>query len=159
MNIQTVIDVGCATYDQEDSILFLVDEFRPRFLIGFDPAADNDLWRQDDTAVMTFKAAAWTRNGQVPYLGSGSRARVVDDPDLPDEPTRCFDLARIVEAFAPAVLKIDAEGAEYTLLRHLIDTGADKLLQLAWVEWHGDRGDEREALEREFACEVRSWHR
>ena len=54
------------------------------------------------------------------------------------------------------ILKLDCEGSEYDLLRHLIKTGADTMLKLAWIEWHApDRG--RELIEGEIACEIREW--
>lgn len=37
------------------------------------------------------------------------------------------------------ILKVDIEGKEYDVLEHLIDTGAIKLIDAMFVEWHYDR--------------------
>ena len=61
------------------------------------------------------------------------------------------------EVTGPIVLKLDCEGAEYDLLRHLMDTRADSRLELAIVEWHDpDRG--REFIESNIACRIEQWH-
>jgi FkbM family methyltransferase len=60
---------------------------------------------------------------------------------------QCIDLAYYIKALVPAddkenyhvVLKIDIEGAEYEVIRHLIDTNAMALVDELYGEWHNWR--------------------
>jgi hypothetical protein len=56
---------------------------------------------------------------------------------------------------------MDAEGSEYELLDHLIEAGADKLLKLAWIEWHPfgvkNPAMRRKWIEDNIACEITEW--
>jgi FkbM family methyltransferase len=172
-----VIDVGCATHGGDESINYLIEQFSPANLFGFDPATRCSLEKRDNTVVALLPWAAWTFDGELPFAVDGLRGR--QDPD--GTPVRCFDLADFVRAMGSRddlVLKLDAEGAEYVLLNHLIDRGVDTLLKLAWVEWHcpqcgtgwftaADHCDRcgltepglRTELEARMACDMHQWNR
>ena len=138
----------------------------------------------DGCRVIVQGRAAWTHDGEIGYREDGLNSWVTDLKDAPRVP--CFDLATFIYQIAykdmlrepppmlpltpldlkmprpqpselpEIILKIDAEGSEYDLLRHLIGTGADRLLKLAWVEWHEpDHG--RAKIEEEIVCEIVEW--
>jgi hypothetical protein len=170
-----VIDVGCARYGNDYSIERLIEEFHPAIIYGFDPNQGRDEypWTPNPpgmgptgpthaTAIHIEKKAAWIYDGEIGFQSDGLNSWVTEMNGAPRVP--CFDLARFISEEMPyyepsheIILKIDAEGAEYDLLRHLISRGADKLLKLAWVEWHQpDRG--RAEIEQEIACELMEWN-
>lgn len=159
MEVSTVIDVGCARYGGDFSVERLLEEFQPKTLIGLDPSPDvaNVCEFVGDTLVMTFRAAAWTSFEAVVYHGGGLGGYV--DLEPPGEWVHGFDLARLVKAFSPVVLKMDAEGAEFVLLPHLIEQGADEHIALAWIEWHPAKGTAkaRRQIEKALRCEVTEW--
>lgn len=162
-----VIDVGCARYGGDYSIERLIEMYYPDMLYGFDPA-----WPEDEPNVIhslfhpttTFveRVAAWTYDGEVRFMIDGLNGQVGDAEHWPLVP--CIDLAEFVRRLPSdqdIVLKIDAEGAEYDLLRHLITKGVDSMLKLAIVEWH-TKGIEkpekrRRMIEEVIACELQEW--
>lgn len=172
-----VIDVGCAKWGGDESIPHLVREYKPEFLYGFDPGAMDGDYNVEDTVVRVRRQAAWVHDGTVGFQVAGLGGRVDDQVRTK---FACFDLARYIESLNPAeiVLKIDAEGAEYMLLPHLVERGADLLLKLAVVEWHcaecgiGGNGrhremcpsdrqawwDRRNAIESQMRCETVEWN-
>jgi len=150
-----VVDVGCARWGGDYSVERLIDMFRPDVLIGFDPAKNVSeampsalAMLLGDTNVMLRREAAWTYDGEVGFVESGTISHVTDDPEAPT--VRCVDLARIIEQMpeGPVVLKVDAEGAEFDLLEHLISTGSVARLSRLLVEWHPvGQGERRRAIE------------
>ncbi len=174
-----VVDVGSASYGGDESILYLIDEFKPTVLFGFDPssAVADRWWWQDSTMVVTEQSAAWTRSGTIGFVDGGLAGRVDDD----GVETRCFDLADFLLAIPSqheVVLKMDAEKSEYVLLPYLVERGADERLSLAWTEWHCPScgygryqgNDEcshcgyreaglRAGIEASMRCETRQWDR
>lgn len=168
-----VLDVGCARYGGDYSIERLIEEFHPDVLYGFDPnqGADEYPWSQHSpggptgpakaTRILIRKEAAWIRNGTVRFVSDGLNSWV---SAMSGQEVPCVDLAEFIRDLPSdqeIVLKIDAEGSEYDLLPHLIQTRTDELLKLAWVEWH-TRGIEnaarrREAIEEAISCEIREW--
>lgn len=159
------IDVGCARYGGDFSLERMLEEFSPRVLYGFDPNWDESMFSPPDdltSQVIVQKAAAWTYDGEIGFEGSGLGGHLAPSPRL----VPCIDLSKLIRSLGDesVVLKIDAEGAEYELLEHLIGTNADLRLELAWVEWHppgarvNSRPDERrDAIEAEIACEIVEW--
>ena len=160
-----VVDVGCARYGADYSIERLIEEFHPEILYGFDPGYTGELlFEQDGCTVTVSREAAWTYDGRVAFeiagLSGGVRDSGVTVP--------CVDLARFLLELPECeevALKMDAESAEYTLLEHLLDTGADARLKLLWCEWHprGKRVNarpdaRREAIEQRLHCEVHQWN-
>jgi hypothetical protein len=168
-----IIDVGCARYGNDYSIERLIEEFHPDVVYGFDPsdeivATAAEDWERighdlrfltpEGVGVILEQKAAWTYSGKIGYRADGLNSWISDMKDAPRVP--CFDLSRFIldlaEKHARIVLKIDAEGSEYDLLKHLMVTGADQFLELAWIEWHEpNRG--RHVIEEEFACPVKEW--
>lgn len=145
-----VIDVGCATHGASYSIGRLRSWYRPDVLYGFDPHDDGVDYPDD---VRVEHKAAWVHDGTVGYVAQGTTSHVTDGGDVP-----CVDLARFIHELPDdtIVLKVDAEGAEYPLLRHLIDRGADERLCLALVEWHQpDMG--RDEITAALRCPTGRW--
>lgn len=184
--MRIVIDVGCGKWGGDQSIPSLIEEFQPDMLYGFDPgregieAACEDLPPVEERSceIALHRAAAWTHDGTVPFVEANLGGHV--DPH--GKPVECHDLARLInklaETYSEIILKIDAEGAEYVLLPHLIAHDADLCLKLALVEWHCDvcgygiwnkthpvpcDGDHemwiarRDEIEQGLRCEVREW--
>jgi hypothetical protein len=170
-----VIDVGCAKYGGDESIPYLIEEFSPRVLYGFDPACESTTYHVGDTLVVTQPWAAWTEDTMVGFVHEGLRGRVKKG----GKETVAFDLSKLILDFDDdIVLKLDCEGAEYTLLPHLRDTDADLRLKLIWCEWHCPKcgtgwfsaDDEcgrcnlyrpgfRSDLEESMRCEMHQWNR
>jgi FkbM family methyltransferase len=168
-----VIDVGCARYGGDFSIERLLEEFCPDKLYGFDPNVDGlqealaqgrELQEKCGTEIWIEGKAVWIHDGFVGFEGQGLGGRTCEECGSRAVP--CIDLARFITELDQndIILKIDAEGAEYTLLEHLIETRTDALLKLAWVEWHpvgaavNSQPDERRAkIEKEIACELTEW--
>jgi len=131
-----VIDVGCAKYGGDESIPYLIQEFSPDALLGFDPQTADDQYELDGCLVTTRRAAAWTHDGSVTFEHAGTSGRVSGaGVEVP-----CVDLVRVVsealDDFDRVIVKMDAEGAEYELLPALIAAALDERLELVWVEWH-----------------------
>ena len=159
-----VIDVGCGRYGDYYSLERLLDEFNPDIIYGFDPQPHGGLrdWlpaqTPDDSAIINIqRKAAWIADGEIGFREQGAGSWVTDSDDAPRVPS--VDLARFIAGlpYSPIVLKLDCEGSEYDLLRHLMNTRTDKRLELAIVEWHDpDRG--REFIESNIACRIDQWH-
>lgn len=160
-----VVDLGCATYPgfpADESTNALIERFKPSVYYGFDPhpsVIERDRWIANTRTIIERKAA-WTYDGTigfvtVPEVLNDLRSHV--DPGDPNDPVPCFDLANFLfatERYAQGalVLKLDVEGAEYTLLRYLVSRGADRLLNCLLVEWHGPP-----LLDLPLACPAEPW--
>lgn len=96
------------------------------------------------------RRAAWVYDGQTAlYLGDPQSSSVfackssggVDPHNCVSVP--CINLAAWMLnkfiGYDHVVLKLDIEGAEYPVVRHLCDTGAMALVHELYVEWHYDR--------------------
>jgi hypothetical protein len=171
-----VIDVGCATYGGDSSIPYLIEEFRPGTLIGFDPSSaveDDHTYIMGGTRVHTYRKAAWLYEGTVAFTEAGTSGKVGTGPQVP-----CVNLIDWITCWGDSqevVLKMDAEGSEYVLLPYLREHNADLLLKLAWVEWHCERcgrggGGHREGCTHDYTekqaemeammrCEMHRWNR
>lgn len=171
---RVVIDVGCATHGGDESINYLISEFDPDLLLGFDPATRDSTRMQGETLVVERRAAITTYDGTVGFTVDGLSGRI----DKGAAETPCVDLARLVREWKDreVILKMDAEGAEYELLPYLMDEGLDCFLLLAWVEWHclacgrgggghrpgctsTDGQRQREAIEAQIHTEMHQWNR
>lgn len=177
---KVVLDIGCAKYGGDESIPYLIEEFEPDYLFGFDPALEQSIgaYLLGATTVVTQRAAAWLFDGGVGFVVAGLGGHV----DESGEDFPCFDLARTILSFPDdweIVLKMDAEGAEYALIPHLYSTDADLRLKLACIEWHcadcgiGGNGRHREGCKGDHAaweerrtglvqlmrCEMQEWNR
>jgi len=149
-----VIDVGCARIGNDYSIERLIEWYHPHKLYGFDPNEPMGQARQvDGTTVLvnlaTWGCAAWTYDGEIGFRADGLNSWITKDAEAPRVP--CFDLARFIEKLpeGPVIAKIDAEGAEYDLLEHLIATGAVARLTRLLIEWHPTgQGKRRREIEK-----------
>lgn len=174
-----VIDVGCATYGGDESVNYLLEEFSPQILYGFDPGLDRDFKDVVEGCVVDLRRqAAWTHDGTVGFRVAGLGGHVEESGRVL---FRCVDLARFILDLDSndVVLKMDAEGAEYTLLPWLVEQNADLRLRLALIEWHceecgiGGNGRHREgcpadkeawiarraSVEGALRCETGEWNR
>jgi hypothetical protein len=140
--MRVVIDVGCYDHGGGDrSIEPLVEEFRPDWLIGYDPLAAEAEYNLGATRVTVRPWAAWLHYGTVRFVtaGYGSHVNALEDEqggaflkcvDLPTE------IERHAEDGAEIILKLDCEMAEYELLPALQDAGLDMKIRVLLVEWH-----------------------
>lgn len=150
-----VVDLGCATYGGADSIGYLIDTYKPSWLYGFDPQGETGRgWGDvavDGVQCIFTRKAAWTYDGNVEFRVAENASGV----EYGQPYVACFDLAKFVlRQGGVDVLKLDVEGAEYPLLEHLINTGADEHVGLILVEWH--RGEDR-LLVNQLHCPVEEW--
>lgn len=143
-----VVDVGCAPQPRQggplagtldESIPKLINRFHPDLLLGLDPspALEEGITCVDGTTVVTRHAAGWTKNGTVLFAYDGIVGRVASVGSS-SEYAPAVDLAALVLALPrPVVLKLDIEGGEYVVVRHLREHDVDLHVDLALVEWHG----------------------
>jgi hypothetical protein len=133
---RVVIDVGCASYGGDESIIPLVEEYRPVMLLGYDPAASDREYTLDGTTVKEHCAAAWIYDGTVGFTIAGLGGHV----DAVGKSYPCVDLAEVIRSWhaitGEVILKLDCEGAEYTLAPYLHEQQADSLISKALIEWH-----------------------
>lgn len=133
-----VVDVGCATWGQDNSVEKLIERFHPTTLYGFDPNVGGGVQTLSGTCYIHERAAAWTSNGMLRFEMNGSGSRVVLPADSAVS-VPCFRLASwIIAKNERCVLKLDCEGAEYELIPDLASQGAFEFVDLLLVEFHGD---------------------
>lgn len=135
--MRVVVDLGCKSYADHSSVAILVERFRPALLYGFDPHPEQGegIERTSDTVVVYRRAAAWTHGGRLTFTFDGTRSH--HTPDSPDD-VECFDFPAWLAVLPPCklVVKMDVEGAEYTLLKQLQGLGLDERIDLLLAEWH-----------------------
>lgn len=138
-----VVDIGSAEQGPEESVRKLIERFRPDALFGFDPqngTRGNGSYLR--TPIFLSSMAAWIYDGTVGFELSGITSGIPGDGPRTNEPllaTPCFDLAnflKVLLSMGPVTLKLDCEGAEYPLLRHLRREDVDSRLDRVLVEWH-----------------------
>lgn len=159
-NPDVVIDLGCFKHYKHDSITSLVGVFRPRLLLGLDPLDTTRSFVDRETQVTVLSMAAWSSTGILRLRGDGLSTYVSDELPAP-RMTPCIDVAALLDvmrAFGSIVMKVDVEGAEWTLLERMIETGTDRLVAKLLMEWHEDPDRERRtAMKRRLACPVEEW--
>lgn len=145
-----VVDVGCLTWEQpgpgayDESLETLIGQFDPDVLFGFDvhPKMRDDIVKIAGTTCVLARRAAWTEKATLIMEEGNNCTHIVVDPPEGDHPehrhaVEAFDLAAFLELLpGDIVLKLDCEGAEYPIVRHLVDRGVDQRLKLLLVEWH-----------------------
>jgi len=150
--VSVVVDLGCMEYGSEVSVAPLLERFAPSLYLGFDPHPE---CRDSDevvgtTLVVRRRRAAWTNAGSVYVVVEGTRTRVATSEDGDGELVPCFDLCQLIRTFAEVfpgpVVKMDVEGAEHLLVRHLVATDTDRLISRLLVEWHGPGADLLDSL-------------
>ncbi len=149
-----VVDIGCMTYPgypEDESMLKLIDRFRPEVYYGFDPHPaqneyDGSAGSYTPQAVtIVRRQAAWTYDGTLglivpPAVINPLRTHTTEMAPPKETRCKCFDLSRWLWGLhQDVVLKLDCEGAEYELIEHLEQTGAMGFVTLLLVEFHGDR--------------------
>jgi FkbM family methyltransferase len=151
-----VIDVGCASYRNADSVGYLIERFHPSILYGFDPNQPAEVKEVNGTKCFLSDSAGWTHDGYVVFHRDESdwaASNVWDDADNPNDQKSCVDIAGVIQRVTQGeeiVLKLDCEGAEYPILKRLRETTLDTRLTLLLVEWHSE--------ERvEVHCPVEEW--
>jgi FkbM family methyltransferase len=176
-----IIDVGCHPHGHEVSVEPLIDRYAPAYLAGYDPYSGlvEGETQIGLTRVELTRAAVWNRDGTISYTElEGERSwdsTVVTDKTMHREwevghieQVACVDASRIVRELARAwphqqiVLKIDAEGAEFTILDRLLETGDARLIDRALVEWHDHRlpggyAVARQRLTRRWPTRLERW--
>lgn len=167
-----VVDVGCMPHGNEESVYRLVERFNPEILFGFDPHPDlveGIEWLPVGAFIVRRRAAAWTRTEPVAFRldadeGVADIASGITRFGDPDHfVVDGIDLAGFIAALPLGdegiVLKIDAEGAEYVLLRDLHDRGIDERLSLVLVEWHSQEMSHDMFLSEKpsLRCIVEEW--
>lgn len=153
-----MIDVGChdySNYPEDLSVGPLIKRFNPSVLYGFDPAATKAAIFWDSTRVLIEPQAAWVYDGFIGFSRNHENGLRSETGEMcGPAAVPCFDLAQFIcdlPANEEIVLKIDAEGAEHKLLPHLHEDGADALLSLILIEWHG------EPLDLPFRSRLEMW--
>jgi FkbM family methyltransferase len=150
----TVVDIGASTRAGEQSLVPLIKRFEPDWLYAFDPLWPDEVFKGREEIVTNIgrlaltqsRKAAWIHDGHIGFLRAGDdgiRSHV--DPNHAAS-VPCFDLANFLLSLPEKViLKMDCEGAEYTLIPHLIETGAIEKVELLLIEWHKPEGGMLEA--------------
>lgn len=171
MNV--VIDIGCCTHEGDDSVSQLIADYQPSLLYGLDPLLDHAVtFKRGTTLTMLIPCAAWVDDSDVELgVGAGSPldATVVRDKDDRGEwantqTVRGTDIAKTVlslkrgwmEPGDRLVMKMNAEGAEFPLLDHLIATGAIDAVDVLVISWHDERmspeyTERRQVLEQKLS--------
>ncbi len=147
-----VVDLGCMTYEahrEDESMMKLIDRFRPEIYWGFDPHPAQGEWDgfaghwTPQARTIVRRLAAWTYYGDVgltvpPAVLNPLRTSTVIEQSFATETVKCFDLAVFLRGTGPVVLKMDVEGAEHFLLPHIFaDSVATANIDLLLIEWHG----------------------
>lgn len=130
-----VVDVGCFNHGV-DSLGPLLERFSPSAYYGFDPHAEDKVYREGETLVDISHKAAWTRNGKVLFQAEGSASRV--DRFESDIFVDCFDFGQWLEPLLAyeVVVKLDCEGSEFALIDVMRRRAQLERLHLLLVEWH-----------------------
>lgn len=164
-----VVDVGCASWTTkddkiEDSIMSLIQRFKPKILFGFDPIpyVNDGVGMIEGTMVVTAQRAAWTHSGIETYAFDRNCSHIGGE----DAKVACFDLVAFLRGLPgpEIILKMDIEGAEYELLPHLIENDAMGNVSRLLIEWHTGKyrndfdGWSREDIESKLTCTVEEWH-
>lgn len=182
-----VVDLGCYPHGHEVSIEHLIKRFMPDVLYGFDPYPDliegitNQVIekhgaRHHVVRIELQRKAAWTFDGEI-ELAVVEGERAWDTTVMREKNSRrewdqgkiitvpCFALDGFLAAISRGddlILKMDIEGAEFPLLEHLIQTGADQFVALLLVEWHDQKmvdwePGRRRMIEDQIRCPLEEW--
>lgn len=75
-----------------------------------------------------------------------------------------FDFSKWLQQFEgeDIYVKLDCEGAEYPILKKMIDDGTDKLCKLLMIEWHADKMSEsfkkdEDYIKQNLQCRWLEW--
>lgn len=108
------------------------NEIRARYgccVICVEPTDAIDGWQCE-----TIKKAAWIRDGKLGFGGAYYYSSAFEDPTREYE---CFDVNSLLSRFDEiALLKINTEGSEYSLLDHIIRHGYHERIRNLQVQFH-----------------------
>jgi FkbM family methyltransferase len=103
------------------------------------------------------KKAASAHNGTVKFGGQGDSVSEFAERDREYE---CFDINWLLEQHEEiALAKLNVEGAEYSLLNHIIDAGLHKRIKNLQVQFHQIEGQPYEAWYNEIAKRLSATHK
>jgi FkbM family methyltransferase len=163
------IDLGAFTGDT-------IDTARIRYpgldrIYAFEPLPDSfEVLNQrfgDDPSIELFEAAASIDDGEATFypgttygpIGSSLRGDKSDVDVDNGRRVRTVDFARFLSENVAAddrvSLKLDIEGAEYDLLRHMLDSGVLSLVDELFCEWHIARLDIDRQVHEELLRDLR----
>lgn len=169
--MRVAIDIGCWP-GGFDSIRHLIKELKVDRVFGFDPHPDTPVYAGDEidgALVWTYRQAASDKDGTVGWRQSGWGSYTTNEPGATQVPS--IDIAEFVMKLLRAqdekqdevnylAMKLDCEGDEFPILRHLIATGVIETIDLLWVEWHGNdptRHELEEWITENTECEIAEW--
>jgi hypothetical protein len=159
--VTIVVDVGCARWGDSYSLERLVEMYRPHLLIGIDPHVESSVTIIDGTVCLLKQGAAWVDNRMIGWVSDMTRSRVAQREEPPEAMVRTIDLPLLLDGLASldhdVVVKIDAEGAEHTLIPKIVEAGVDLRIRRLLVEWHGDDIEAQEAISDTVRCSVETW--
>ncbi len=149
--MKVVVDVGCKNWGEPDeSVIKLIDRFKPDILFGFDPHPDlsEGITKVGDTVVIICNKAAWTSSGRTAFREDEIASHIRSGGELSCD---TFNLKEFLRSLPECelVVKLDCEGAEYPLLADLMSDETHELIDTLLVEWHskGNRPGLREWVE------------
>ncbi len=91
------------------------------------------------------REAVWTHDGEIHLWIGDPQASSVMAGKTTGHLSRnilvpCVDFSRWIERFdSPVVLKLDIEGAEYSVLRKMLDDGTIRLVGELFCDWHAEK--------------------
>ncbi len=134
-----VVDIGSYQGEFRDNIL---KKFGDVSVMEFDPQVNYALWKYDGKMRMgggAYYTSVWA--------------------DGPTAAYPCRDAVKELNGLEIALCKINVEGAEYELLKYLIDGGIHKHIKYLQVQFHKIRGIDTDSLYDYLADRLRQTHK
>ncbi len=157
-----VIDLGCKTWGEDESVGVLVERFKPDLFFGFDPLISEGLYRDASATVRVFSGrAAWLYDGFADFTDAGICSGIPAENGTTAGAVPCFNFGSFFHALPDGeiVVKVDIEGGEYPLLMDLCLRGLDAKIALLLGEWHtGEYANGHDEVRPELRCPVEEWH-
>jgi len=100
--------------------------------------------------------AAWTHNGTIKMGGQYYYSSMYEENA--DKEYKCVDIKPYLQKEI-ALMKINIEGAEYELLKHIIENGLHKNVKNIQVQFHLVDGIDTEKLYKEISDELTKTHK
>jgi hypothetical protein len=136
-----VLEEHVPGFDAADVFAFELDQ---QYIASFDPFVDRRRARGATGAFRLFAAAAWANADGIVMGGSSSMKSTADGCAHKAGDCACFpsqDIPAMLERYPPrsVVLKMDIEGAEWVLVKSIIDRGVADRIAILFLECHGPR--------------------
>lgn len=173
------IDLGCYDGDTVEQFVNwgqLFGDISDAEVYGFDPNPNfmnewKDVLARQSKHIekMEFKKlAAWTENGKMEFSINGIGSTLMKEKNTFDKEqvikVSTFDFSEWIKQFdgEEICVKFDIEGAEYDVLKKMIEDGTDQLCKLMFIEWHGSkmnskRLDEQKWIKDNLSCKYLEW--